>query len=75
MTHIHDPAMAARWFEVLTAAAAGRDVTGIRTLVGENKDEGAKHGRKFFKKTQNPPCDTAGKDENGIWTLGGENKE
>ena len=72
--------MATRWFEVLTAAAAGKDETGIRTLVGENKDEGANHGRKLFKKTQKTPFEVltaaaAGKDEIGIRTLVGENKD
>lgn len=32
-----------------------KDEIGIRTLVGEYREEGANHGRKFFKKTQKIP--------------------
>ena len=53
VTHIQDPAMAARWLEVLTAAACGeggKTEIGTRTLV-ESKKEGANRGRNSFKKT------------------------
>jgi len=40
---------------IIVFSTAEKDEIGIRTLVGEYKEEGANHGRKFYKKTQKIP--------------------